>query len=214
MHSIIKSLFYIIFIIASLSIGTILLADKKSNKAIRLFGFLVLFLGLGEGFHIIPRIIEIFNENQEGIQTYIENGRVISSLSIVVVYMLLNRFWKLNYSVSNTKNTDIALYILAVVSLVVSVILRDDTGILLVLLRNIPTIAIGLIVAFNLKKNSKTISGDAFKYLWLAVLLGIVFTTGFELLKNDYPFFIILMMPKTLVYIWLVLIGHLAYKKN
>ena len=63
MHSIIKSTFYIAFIIISFVVSTNMLLRSKGNKKVKIFGFMVLLLGVGESFHLVPRILEIFLEN-------------------------------------------------------------------------------------------------------------------------------------------------------
>lgn len=214
MHSIIKSSFYIVFIAISLVAGISMLTSTKGDKKAKLFGFMILVLGIGEGFHLLPRILEIFTHNTTTLEPYINTGRFIASMTIIFVYLILYWFYKVYYKVSNTRNLDIVLYVLAVIGVTISVVLMNSEGTLLIVLRNLPMVIIGSIIALELKKQASEMTKHPFKYLWLAVLLAMVFTVGFELLSASYPFFIILMMPKTLMYIWLVLMGYIAYKKN
>ena len=214
MHSVIKSTFYFVFIIIALFTSITMLTNAKGDRRISIFGLIVLFLGIGEAFHLVPRIIEIFTGNTENLQPYIDYGRVISSISIIFVYLFLFWFWKIYYKVSSPKNVDVALITLGVIGIVLSVILKSTDYTYMILIRNLPTIVIGTIIVYYFKRSSLSITKDSFRHLWLAVSLGLVFTTGFELFSSSYSFLIILMMPKTLVYIWLVLMGYLGYKKN
>ena len=214
MHSVIKSMFYIAFIIISLYVGTTMFTKSNGEKSIKLFGFMVLFLGIGESFHIVPRVLDIFSFDIENIQQYIDTGRFIASISIILVYLILIWLWKVYYEVNTTKNFNIILYLLAIGGVILSLVLMKTDNSLLILLRNIPTLIIGFIIILSYKKLAVESNKQVFKHLWIAVLLGLVFTLGFELLSPEYSLFIILMMPKTLVYIWLVLMGYIGYKKE
>lgn len=210
MHSIIKSTFYIIFIIISLVVGINMLINSKGDKRAKIFGFMVLFLGIGEGFHLVPRILEIFTNDSDIFGPIIDTGRFIASMTIVIVYLMLFRFWKVYYKVSTSKKLDIVLFVLAIISVSFSVIFMNTGETYFIALRNLPTVMIGAIIIYNFKKKYSKTANQPFKYLWLAVLLALLFTVGFELLSSSYPFLIILMMPKTLMYIWIVLMGYTA----
>ena len=112
MHSVIKSMFYIAFIIISLYVGTTMFTKSNGEKSIKLFGFMVLFLGIGESFHIVPRVLDIFSFDIENIQQYIDTGRFIASISIIFVYLILIWLWKVYYEVNTTKNFNIILYLI------------------------------------------------------------------------------------------------------
>lgn len=214
MHSIIKSSFYIIFLFISFIAGSNMALRSKGSKGVQIFGFMVLFLGIGESFHLIPRIIDIFNHDLKSIESLINTGRLISSLTIVVVYLMLMWFSKLYYTQSISKKINIGFLCLGVTSLILSIVFMNSNQILIVLLRNIPIILIGILVVVQFKRLAYAVENNAFKYLWLAILLALVFTISFELLSDSVPFLIILMMPKTLMNIWIVLMGYIAYRKN
>lgn len=214
MHSVIKSSFYILFITISFLAGTTMLVKSKGDKRIKIFGTLVLFLGAGESFHLIPRIIEIFTNNSDILESYINTGRFIASISIIFVYLFLFWFWKVFYKETYSKRVDVILLFLSFIGVILSVVFKSSDEILLIMLRNLPTLLIVFIIVYYYKKVVSKKSDNPFKLVWLLVLLGTLFAIGFELLSNNFSFFIILMMPKTLVYIWLVLLGYIAYKKE
>lgn len=214
MHSIIKSSFYIIFLVLAFTFGIKLLLNSKGNKLVMILGLSTLLLGIGEGFHIVPRILEIFANDIDTYGQIIETGRFISSISIIVVYFLLFWFWRVYYKISDKRYLEIVLIVFGFIGVTLSVIFKDSTGYLMVIVRNIPLIVIAAIVIFGYKKQSVLTSDKGFKFMWIPLLLSVVFTLAFELLRFDFDFLIILMMPKTLMYIWVVSIGYLAYKKG
>jgi len=214
MHTIIKSGFYIIFIIISCIAGIHMLIKSNGDKKVTIFGLMVLLLGVGESFHLVPRIFEIFSNSSKDYGAMIETGRFIASLSIIFVYYILFWFCNVLCNTSPTKKRNITLIILGILSIAVSILFWNTDDTLFVLLRNVPTIVIGLLVVVYFNGQTSSILNHPFKYLGLALILSLLFTIGFELLGQDYPFFIILMMPKTLMYIWIILMGYIAYRKE
>ena len=93
---------------------------------------------------------------------------------------------------SPTKKRNITLIILGILSIAVSILFWNTDDTLFVLLRNVPTIVIGLLVVVHFNRQTSSILNHPFKYLGLALILSLLFTIGFELLGQDYPFFIIL----------------------
>ncbi len=214
MHAAIKSSFYIIFLVLALIVGIKMLINSKGNILAMIFGLTILILGVGEGFHIVPRILEIFSSDIGTYGPMMETGRFISSISIIFVYLLLFDFWRVYYRVTNIKKAKMTFMVFAVAGVVLSVILKDSTDTLLIVLRNIPLMFIGYFVILNFKKQAALAPEKGFKFLWLALLLSLVFTVAFELLSTDIEFLVILMMPKTLMFIWIVVMGYNADKKN
>lgn len=214
MHSIIKSSFYVIFLLLSLVVGIRMLLNSKDNKIVWIFGIILLLLGLGEGFHLVPRIIEIFTNDFENIEEFIDSGRFIASISIVFVYLMLLWFGKAYYKESISKKHDLILYVLAGISVIFSLLFKTTNDTYLILLRNIPMIIIATTIIFHFKKQSFINEDKSLRFLWLALLAGLIFTIGFELLSPSNSLFIILMMPKTLMYIWVILMGYGLLKKE
>lgn len=214
MHSVIKSSFYIIFILFSLGVGTHLLLSSKGNRLKKILGFMLVFLGIGEGFHIVPRLLEIFSSEINKYQSLIETGRFISSITILLFYLILYKFWSMFYEKEISKNRMYIVLLIAVIGVVLSIIFKDNTDYLTVTLRNMPLLALGLVVIIKFKKESLFKAGKSFKYLWLALLLSLVFTISFELLSTNFELFIILMMPKSLMFIWVVYMIFDASRKD
>ena len=214
MHSVIKSSFYIIFILSSIAVGSQLLLSSKDNRLKKIIGFMLLFLGIGEGFHIVPRLLEIFTSEINKYQSMIETGRFISSIAILFFYLILYWFRSGFYKKEISKNRTYIVLFIGIIGVVLSIIFKDNTEYFLVALRNIPLLALGLVVITEFKKESLVEAGKPFKYLWLALLLSLVFTISFELLSTNFDLFIILMMPKSLMFIWIVYMVFDASKKD
>lgn len=205
MHLFIKSSFYIIFLGLSLFVSLRLLFRSRRSTSDLLLGLFVLVLGVGEGFHIVPRIIELFTGDTVLYSSAIEIGRVVSSSVILFTYTLLIFFNRMYNDTTESKKIYVILLVLGLIGVLLNVVYKDSVNYSVILLRNLPLMGIGLYVILQLKQSMATDS--RFKYLWLALILSLVFTLGFELLSSNYEFFIILMMPKVLMFIWVIVMG-------
>ncbi len=76
--------------------------------------------------------------------------------------------------------------------------------------RNIPFVIIGIvmIVLFFSKREDKP-----FGFMWLAILLSFAFYLPVVLWSDVSPMIGMLMMPKTCMYVWMVIMGYKAAKQ-
>lgn len=80
--------------------------------------------------------------------------------------------------------------------------------------RNIPFAILGVltIILFYLKSKDK--KDQPFIYLWFALLLSFAFYIPVVLFADVMPVVGILMIPKTVAYVWIVFMGWKALKKS
>jgi len=213
MHTIIKSSFYVIFLVAMFSMGTIMFFKPKKNSFNKFYGIMALIIGIGEAFYLIPRIIYLFSDSLETFHASLELGRLISSITIVLGFVLLYRLWRLRYKITGYKRLTITVFILAVLSIVLSLLLRNVTSPLYPI-RIVPFVFIGLIMILAFYRESHKEQDKTFRHMWLAITLSFVFFIPIELLSDTFEAVIILMLPKNLMYIWIIGIGFNAYRKE
>ena len=174
MHSIIKSSFYVVFLIAMILMGSIMFFNSRERKFNKLFGLMALLLGVGESFYLIPRIISLFSDNLETNKVLLDVGKIISSITIVLVFILLYKLWKLRYNITGYKWLDLTAIILTITSIVLNLLLQDSSSILYII-RIFPFVFIGIILIRVFYKESQKKQDPLFKFMWLAVLLSFVF---------------------------------------
>jgi hypothetical protein len=78
--------------------------------------------------------------------------------------------------------------------------------------RNIPFVILGGIVAWRLYKGRE--ADMRFKRAWLAVALSFLFYLPVVLFADALPVIGMLMIPKTVCYVWLVIMGYKATKQK
>jgi peptidoglycan/LPS O-acetylase OafA/YrhL len=78
--------------------------------------------------------------------------------------------------------------------------------------RNVPFVILGGIVAWRLFKDRG--ADKHFRLAWLAVTLSFLFYLPVVLFVDAVPVIGMLMLPKTVCYVWLVVMGYPATKRN
>lgn len=78
--------------------------------------------------------------------------------------------------------------------------------------RNIPFALLGLLVIVLFYQTAKERDDRPFRHLWLTIVLSFAFYIPVVLFADTYPLVGALMIPKTIAYVWTVLIGCFAMK--
>ena len=68
--------------------------------------------------------------------------------------------------------------------------------------------------AVPLRRSAKEHNDAAFRWMWLTIVLSFGFYIPVVLWANTVPMIGMLMIPKTCAYVWTVLIGYSAMKKE
>lgn len=80
--------------------------------------------------------------------------------------------------------------------------------------RNIPFVVIGLITIVLFYASTKQNNDTAFKWMWMTIVLSFGFYIPVVLWADTIPMIGMLMIPKTCAYVWTVVIGYNAMKKE
>lgn len=92
--------------------------------------------------------------------------------------------------------------------------LTNQTPIEWGILRNIPFAIMGLMVIVLFYRSAKEDGDEAFRWMWLTIVLSFGFYIPVVLWAEAIPAIGMLMIPKTCAYVWTVLIGYNAMKKE
>ena len=82
------------------------------------------------------------------------------------------------------------------------------------ILRNVPFALMGLWIIVLLYQQAKQKEDFDFKYMWLAITLSFLFYIPVVLWADTLPMIGMLMIPKTLAYVWVVWMGYQMMKKE
>ena len=82
------------------------------------------------------------------------------------------------------------------------------------ILRNVPFALMGLWIIVLFYQQAKQKEDFVFKYMWLAITLSFLFYIPVVLWADTLPMIGMLMIPKTLAYVWVVWMGYQMMKKE
>lgn len=157
-----------------------LLIENKNNK---ILGSMTLLLGLGDSFHLVPRILANTMENGFAVNSFgLFLGTRVSAITMSIFYLLFYFYIKKTRR-ANNKRLDITMFVLLTVRIVtVLITFNHDTN--MDLISNIPFVIMGLIDIILLYKNREI---EEFKHLAIYVFFSFLFYIPVVLFKNTYP---------------------------
>lgn len=220
MRALMESIFDIIYLVFVISMGFYLIVkNNKNNKNTnsRLFGIMAVVLGFGDAFHLVPRILALNTAN--GFEVYKNSlgvGKAVTSVTMTIFYLLLYYIFKNRYNIKN-RVLDFVIWLLAIVRVVLTALPQNqwtsevqplDWGIY----RNIPFVIMGIIMIVLAYKYAHEYKDKSFKNMYLAITLSFLFYMPVVLWGDVYPLIGMLMIPKTLMYVWIVTMGYKDYK--
>jgi hypothetical protein len=200
-------LFNIIYLATALIIGFILIFSANGNSPRMLAGIMALVLAGGDAFHLIPRILVIITGQQEELRGLLGRGKQITSITMTLFYLLL---WHVGVNFISNKfinSCSILIYTLAIIRIFLCLLPQNrwteynpDNN--WAIWRNIPFLLQGMLVAylFFLLKNEL----EALTFMWLAIVLSFAFYLPVVLWVDENPKIGMLMLPKTLTYLWML----------
>lgn len=80
--------------------------------------------------------------------------------------------------------------------------------------RNLPFLAMGILVIVLFYTSAKEHRDRDFRHMWLTIVLSFGFYLPVVLWADQVPMIGMLMIPKTCAYVWTVLIGYKAMRKE
>lgn len=217
MQSIGEIIFDIFYLVTVIILASKILQLSRGRKQYQLLGSMALILGLGDAFHLIPRIFALSCNNFPQFAFYLGLGKLITSITMTLFYVLLYYVWRERYHVNSTKRLNLTIWFLASLRIVLSLLPMNDWFTLEQPLawriyRNIPFLIMGVIIILLFAQAAKQYKDKELGYVWLAVVLSFAFYLPVVLWSDFLPLIGLLMIPKTCAYICLVFMAYQAAK--
>lgn len=202
-----ESLFDVIYLSVLVAVGVRLLLEK--TKGAKLFGIMAMVLGLGDGFHLIPRVISHLSPGGfEAHSAALSWGQFVTSITMTIFYVLYYHYYRLQSNdTDNSKKW--MIYGLAALRIILVSLPQNNWGsadgnYMFGIYRNIPFLIMGiLLIIWSYKKKDM----DCFKHMWLLISLSFLFYVPVVLFSKTIPAIGALMMPKTVAYFLIVWFG-------
>ncbi|MDO4454709.1 MAG: hypothetical protein Q4B90_09475 [Eubacteriales bacterium] len=219
MQAIMETLFDACYLIGVVLLGIVMIAKSHGNKQYKLFGIMAVVLGMGDSFHLIPRAIALCTIGLENYTTALGIGKFITSVTMTIFYIILYQIWRIRYDVKDKKSYTIAIYLLALLRIVLCFFPQNawtspDAPLSWGIYRNIPFTLMGILIIALFYKSSRQKNDTLFKNMWLTIVISFAFYIPVVLFADAVPMIGMLMIPKTLAYVWTVWIGYHAMKKE
>ena len=219
MQAIIETLFDLVYLVTVITVGIRMIRSSKSSSPFRLFGWMAVVLGAGDSFHLVPRALALCTTGLESYAVPLGLGKWITSVTMTVFYVLLYYVWRKRYQVQGRKSVTLAVYLLSAARVALCMMpqnqwLTNQSPLSWGIYRNVPFALLGLLVIVLFYRSAKEKNDTAFRWMWLTIVLSFGFYIPVVLWADTIPMIGMLMIPKTCAYVWTVLIGYSAMKKE
>ena len=210
-----ESIFDVLYLIFAITGGITLLIKAKSRIAIKLFGLMTLVLGIGDSFHLIPRVLNYWTDADYTAALGI--GKLITSITMTVFYLLFEYARRKRYGITGQKFALIIMWLLSAVRIALCCFSQNgwtsaEPSLLWGIIRNIPFAVLGVMTVILWFRSA---SIDKYlKRVPIAVTLSFLFYLPVVLWSQTIPIIGMLMLPKTCMYIWLIVMFLKAGKQS
>ena len=137
---------------------------------------------------------------------------------MTIFYLLLFRIWELRYN-RHRPLLRTGMYLLALLRMALCFFPQNawtspNAPLSWGILRNVPFALMGLWIIVLFYQQAKQKEDFVFKYMWLAITLSFLLYIPVVLWADTLPMIGMLMIPKTLAYVWVVWMGYQMMKKE
>lgn len=214
-----EPIFHISYLITVITIGFTMIRKSNGNAYVQWFGIMAVTLGFGDAFHLIPRIIALQTTGFESHAVSLGFGKFVTSITMTVFYLVLYYLWKMRFKIINVSKLDIVMWSLAIVRIVLCFFPQNewfiyDSSVTWAIIRNIPFALMGIIMIFLLYRSGIQNNDKNAKSMAIAVILSFAFYIPVVLWARVHFLIGMLMIPKTLAYLWIVFIGYKEFRKS
>jgi hypothetical protein len=213
-----ETIFDALYLSFAVIIGIFLIKKGDRDSLTRKFGVMAILLGLGDAFHLVPRVYALWTTGLVANAAALGIGTLITSITMTVFYLILYYIWRERYQIQGRKALTYVMWALTLTRLVLCAMpqnqwLSYDQPLLWGILRNIPFAAMGILLIVLFAQEAGRADDRVFRSMWLAITLSFLFYIPVVLFADKIPMLGMLMIPKTLAYVWVVVMGLNLYRQ-
>ena len=219
MQAVFETLFDAVYLVTVIALGILMIRGSKGRRQYLLFGAMAVTLGCGDAFHLIPRAVALCTTGLANYTAALGVGKLITSVTMTAFYVLLYYVWRSRYQVEGRRALTAAVWVLAALRVLLCLMPQNawtsaDAPLSWGVYRNIPFAILGAVIVVLFCCSAKEKQDAAFRHLWLTVVLSFACYIPVVLFADAVPVVGMLMIPKTCAYVWTVLIGFNAMRKE
>lgn len=219
-QGIMELIFDAAYLVFAMVVGIYLIVKGKT-PFFKLFGVMAVVLSSGDSFHLIPRVYALLTTGLEANAFALGLGKLITSITMTIFYVILYFILESVMKPSNNVKTAsrISLAVLTILRIALCLFPQNDWfsyegSLLWGILRNIPFALMGIGIIVMCYYIAKKYNDKSYATMGLMVILSFGFYIPVVLFADTFPIVGILMIPKTLAYVGVVLIGLLKFRKS
>ena len=219
MQAIFETLFDLVYLTGVITLGILMLRGSRGRRQYQLFGAMAVTLGCGDAFHLVPRALALCTTGLADYTAALGIGKLITSITMTAFYVLLYYVWRSRYQISGRRDLTAAVWVLSVLRVGLCLMPQNawtspDAPLSWGIWRNIPFALLGALVVVLFYRSARNAGDRPFRHLWLTVVISFACYLPVVLFADTVPPVGMLMIPKTCAYVWTVLIGYNAMRKE
>lgn len=217
-QAIAETTFDVLYLCFALTVGLIMIF-KGRTPLVKKVGLMAALLGAGDAFHLVPRAYSLWTTGLEANAAALGFGKFVTSITMTIFYLILYYIWRERYQIKDRKNLTITMWVLTVLRIGLCLLPQNQwlvyrQPLSYGILRNIPFSIMGIIIIVIFAQEIKKANDTVFRFMPLAVALSFGLYLPVVLFAGVAPMVGMLMIPKTLAYVWVVLMGWKLYKQE
>ncbi len=209
-----ETIFDIVYLLFAIISGIIIL-KKPKNDFQKLMGFSVLTLGIGDAFHLVPRILSYFVNAD--FNMYLGIGKLVTSITMTIFYILIYHVYIKQEKITENKLITKLVYVLSIIRIALCLLPQNqwttnDGSISIGIIRNIPFVILGITIIVLYFKDRNNI--EKMKNIWCYILFSFMFYIPVVIGAGVYPILGMFMLPKTICYMLIIGVFNKMLKEN
>ncbi len=214
-----ETIFDICYLALVIALGAVMLVRSAPGSLTRRFGLMAVVLGGGDAFHLVPRVMALWTTGLAANAAALGIGKLVTSITMMVFYLILYAVWRMHFGVKGRTDLTACLWALAALRIALCLLpqndwLSADAPLSFGILRNIPFAIMGAILIALFWQATKGRAADPFRHMPAAILLSFGFYLPVVLFADAVPAIGMLMIPKTLAYVWMIWMGWRVFRAN
>lgn len=213
-----ETVFDIFYLCFALAVGLTMLL-RGTSLLVKKAGAMAALLGAGDAFHLVPRAYALWTTGLEANAAALGVGKFITSITMTLFYLILYYIWRDYYRVEESRGLTGAMWALALVRIGLCLLpqnrwLEYRQPLFWGVLRNIPFAVMGILIILLFAREVRRTGDRVFRFMPLAVGLSFGFYLPVVLFSGTAPAVGMLMIPKTLAYVWVVVMCQALYRQE
>ena len=212
-----ETIFDLLYLSFALFSGLTMLI-RGSTPLVKKAGAMAALLGAGDAFHLVPRAYALWTAGLEANAAALGVGEFLTSITMTLFYLILYYIWRDYFRVKDRRGLTGLMWGLALARILLCLLpqnrwLSYRQPLLYGVLRNIPFAIMGLIIILLFAQEVRRTGDRVFRSMSLAVALSFGFYLPVVLCSSTVPAVGMLMIPKTLAYVWVVVMCWSLYRQ-